>query len=328
MNIVAHRGAHYHNDSSQRLKENSMEAKPRKTSWNDWLLFGHFWIAIAAAGLAWTTSFLSFGQGRLTLLYLLVLTGTLALYSWHRIISHRRRDTPTDAPRYQLVAKYPRLSWGLAIMASLTSLILLFSLPSITSLLVLSIGAVIGIGYILPVGRRRSGLLRRSYLKPMVVAAGWTIITAYFPLVHNGSTPAGLTLGLILGERFLFTLAVAICFDWRDREIDRKQGIKTLAQYALNWSKYAAQLALLGALICSILLIHQQHWGTYAAALLFSYPLGFALVSYLGKFKGDYSFAWLYNGLLTLPPLFIWCIIWIPWFREFALSLVYMIRLL
>ncbi|MEM7574472.1 MAG: hypothetical protein AAF433_16330 [Bacteroidota bacterium] len=305
-----------------------MAAKPSKTSWQDWLLFGHFWIALAAAGLAWTTAFLSHGKGQLSYLYLLILLGTLALYSWHRIFSFARKGAQTQRARYRLVANYPQLSRSLAVLASLSSLLLLFLLEEVPSPLVLSIGLIIGLGYVVPLGKNHNGLLRRSYFKPLVVAGGWTLITAYLPLHYAGELPTGFNLYLVLIERFLFSLTVALCFDWRDRKVDRQQGIKTLAQQPLSWSKTAAYISLGGAIACCLMLIKGEYWGLYAATMLFSYPIGFALIYFLGRWQSDYSFAWLYNGLLALPPFFIWCIIWIPWFKEFALSLIYMIRLL
>lgn len=300
-----------------------MARQERTTSWIDWFLFGHFWIALSAAGLAWTTAFLTTGQGQLEAWHALVFSATLALYNWHRIFSFSRKGAKQDAPRYILVLFYPVLCRIIAAAASITAFIL--AITQDTPWAIVGFGLFLAVGYVLPANKAGSGWLRKNYFKPIVVATGWSVITAALPLYYCGNLAIDWTTLLILIERFSFTLCVAICFDWRDREIDQQQGIKTLAQRPLYWSKSSAAAAVSSSVIATSLLIYLGKWNTYSGALIFSYILAFILVNKLNQFKGDYKFAWLYNGLLATPPAFIWLLIISPWARSKIQSIIHLL---
>jgi 4-hydroxybenzoate polyprenyltransferase len=70
---------------------------------------------------------------------------------------------------------------------------------------------------------RKAGLL-----KTILLAFTWTFVTAYLPIVQQGLPLSTLGL-LILAKRFLFMLLLCIIFDSRDVNIDRVNGLHSLA---------------------------------------------------------------------------------------------------
>ena len=87
---------------------------------------------------------------------------------------------------------------------------------------------VVSIWYTVPAGR----FLRLKdvpYIKTFVVAAVWTLVTAWLPVWRPGMVISA-PLVAHLATRFLFLLAITLPFDYRDGERDRAAGVKTLPQ--------------------------------------------------------------------------------------------------
>ncbi len=96
----------------------------------------------------------------------------------------------------------------------------------------------------LPVGGRRIKLRHAGLLKTVFVAVVWSVTTVVIPLgevnLHNSA------LLFLLLRRFLFVLALTICFEIKDMEADSRDGIKTLPMYwGVGGTKLLAQLILL-----------------------------------------------------------------------------------
>lgn len=148
--------------------------------------------------------------------------------------------------------------WGISMVFRETA-----KLPA-PAMIVLGSAFVLALGYTFPLPGTGRSLRQWPYAKVFLIAAVWTMATAWLPFMalhpETGWTlPALESLTLFLAARFLFIVAITLPFDLRDQEADRREGILTLPM-RLGWP--ATRRIALAALGMSL-----------AATLAFSMPL-------------------------------------------------------
>ena len=52
----------------------------------NWLFYGHIWIALAAGGLGWQSTYLASGSTALDLPHFFIFFATLGVYTLHRLL--------------------------------------------------------------------------------------------------------------------------------------------------------------------------------------------------------------------------------------------------
>lgn len=193
-------------------------------------IFSNLYIACLAVLMAWQTSMvLAIPADQDTLLF--IFFATLCSYSFHWMLTNDwLQETPRS--RWQKANRFvhPLLlvpgtagsawyAWKLMEhwpwLAAIAFVTFLYSAPKIPY----------------PVFR----MLRRIALgKTLFLTIVWTLATTLIPLV---TTDSGWTLSfwLFLTNRFLLVYAICILFDMRDREYDRKHGIRSL----ITWMSVA-----------------------------------------------------------------------------------------
>ena len=265
-----------------------------------WLFYGHFWIALAALGLSWQSVYLAHGPAaREGAALWFVGLATLAVYTAHRSLSYRRANGQSRGRRYQLVARHPRVSYWIGGLATLGAVGLGVQLPYLTYLPLL-LALPLTFFYLIPLFPGGPRLRDLPYLKVIWVALAWTLMTDLLPKFAAGPPVALAEAGL----RFAFTLAIALVFDTRDVVLDRRQGVRTLAATAPHWNRRLAVSLLLGCGLASLLLYPLTLGGSLALA----YWVGAGVAWRTRAIYGEDFYAVYVNGVLLLPPLFLWTV--------------------
>lgn len=172
----------------------------------------------------------------------LIFSATVAIYTLDRL-----RPTSEDAdPQSWRLEAFSRhqattlmlLAFGVLGAAVATVFLRLEILMALVPL------GVISVAYTVPIGSLRVKDI--PYAKTFVVAAVWTIVTAWLPVWGQGFE-LDRTLAMHLGSRFLFLVAITLPFDFRDRARDASAGLRTLPQrLGLRGTQALSGLSLMG----------------------------------------------------------------------------------
>lgn len=256
----------------------------------NWLFYGHIWIALAALGLSWQSSYLATGSVALRGPHYFVFLATLCVYTLHRYLSYRRAASDPDGRRYRLVGRHPHISLAVGIAslvgAGYAALHVGFGIFLVLAALPFTFF------YLIPLYPGGPRLRDLPYLKTIWVALAWMVMTDLFPL----GIPLSLTWETVI--RFLFVLSIALLFDTRDVALDRRQGVRTLAADYPTLNRWLA-VGMLGG--CAVVTM-AAYPSTQSYLLTGSY-LTAAYVGYITKpERGEDFYTVVVDGLFLLPP--------------------------
>jgi 4-hydroxybenzoate polyprenyltransferase len=275
----------------------------------DLFFFSHLPLALAAAGLTWTTGELLHQRLPPSLPWLAG-AATLTLYNFDAMVPYKRHQPATTARGVWL-----RLHESLLAALALIGLVgtAFFAWPILQRgggwqglRLLLPLGLLAGLYSIpiLPWNGRLHPLRDVPMFKGVLIAAVWAGVTVQLPALL-GSPPAPLALNVLLARRFLLILALTLGFDLRDLEKDRVAGTRTvpllLGPRRTRWLAWSL-LAIIPWL---------RPAGLSAAhGLLLASPIVAAAVFVGGARPGrsDYYYAGFGDGILLLPALAEWIV--------------------
>ena len=284
----------------------------------EWLFYGHVWIALAAAGLGWMSLQLAGYDVKLlpdlhVSVPLMLFFATFGIYTLHRLISFRKAKSLPATKRYRLVAKYPLFSLltGMCSLILAASLAVVF-LEAIWKTLVCA--GFFTVFYLIPPlpGYRR--LRDLPYVKVLWVAIAWTLVTHDIPLrmADHIISDSGLHLPQpssynYISEyivRFLFTLCIALLFDLRDVELDKSQGVKTVAN---SFGRKVSPIVTVLLISSAVISFGYARTGVVPDPLSIALSLTYLVCLPLGirtidKRDEDW-YAIVVNGMLLLPPI-------------------------
>jgi 4-hydroxybenzoate polyprenyltransferase len=300
----------------------------------EWIFYGHLWIALGAASLGWVSQFAaphsSFPEW---LIPLFLFLATLGVYTLHRSLSYQRAKNAQRFKRYGIVHRHPRLSLFIGWASLLGAVGCCLWFP-ISSWLILFLALPFTFFYLIPIWPGGKRLRDYSFFKVFWVALSWTLMTAIFPMVTHGlaqlsiveywrtmtghpatamaNWPGTSFLYPEVVVRFLFTLSVAILFDFRDVALDASQSVYTLANRHPKLAKTLVylfmgvcifwQLPYLGAPKIGLLLF-LIFSGPYSCTILVAFKTH-------DRRQEDW-FAVAVNGVLILPGLMAALGIWL-----------------
>ncbi len=158
---------------------------------------------------------------------LLVGAATAALYSFHRLVSLKRRPADQRIGRFAALERdaglirLAVLAWTAATVALATYLfyhaLFIWMLPAI----------LLSLAYVMPVTRSGRRLRDLGGAKILWIALAWAWLTAFIPsYVLSGLSLLNSAVQFL--ERFFFIAALALPFDVRDRSSDREAGLPNL----------------------------------------------------------------------------------------------------
>lgn len=184
----------------------------------------------------------------------LLFGASMSVYGSHRFLQIRWGWREMDGNDIEAIKK---ISLAEVYLGALVALIALPNLER--SQIVLQIpAAIITLLYIFPVLRSSQGsrsLRSTGIFKPLFVALTATWVTATVPMIHDLSS---ITIVFYSLTQFLFLLAITLPFDLRDVVVDRRNGLKTLAESAGRGSVVHLSLILLGTEFLLSLFLSRQ----------------------------------------------------------------------
>jgi 4-hydroxybenzoate polyprenyltransferase len=234
----------------------------------------------------------------------LVLAATLFVYNLNGARRHSQRLPPNVPPRRRWIVQHRPLLVGIVAASALALLGLYLVSPYPLRLTgFLAHLALLSLAYSWPVlppkqpGGRRRGLRDWPGLKTLLIAYVWSAVTVWLPALSLGlplTTPA---VGLLFARRFCFILAVALVFDLRDYNRDRRNGPLTLpgllGYQAGRWLALACTLASVLLLLPGLALPAQL-------VLVLPGLLTALVVWFAHETRSDYYYALLADGLLLV----------------------------
>ena len=204
--------------------------KPYLRQFVEFIIFSQLFIAAgAAAQTAFTYQLI--GQAIDLRVVALVFFATLALYNLSMVLSNPGKKPSSLLKRVQWMSKHQHLCSSFTLIGGLSTLCLSFFL-SATAQVVLASLALISIAYslpLLPFRGERVSLRNIPGLKLILIALVWSLSTTLLPIVNSPAILSDGTLWILLTQRLLFFMAIAIPFDVRDIYQDSIYSLKTIA---------------------------------------------------------------------------------------------------
>ena len=219
-------------------------------------VYSNVWIALGAALFAYQSARIM-GEGDV---YIAAFVGvaTFFIYNFQRSVKLEQEGHYRAAGRNNWLLREAKTIKKLGIIGAAASFIMAFFLP-IQDWILLAIPAVFSIFYALPMGwgKKKSKAFRQlPYLKIYLIAFTWMMSCVALPLVHEHAWDI-FNYGAfwwLMGEGFLFILAITIPFDIRDLQYDAHSQ-KTIPQlFGRRGALYLAALFLLISSFCAFIL--------------------------------------------------------------------------
>ena len=271
----------------------------------DLLLYGNFWIALAAFAMTAQTQLLiltDFPNGPLPAF---IFFATLFLYALHRTVGLDKVKPFQRHGRYQVIAAYRHHIYAYAGVGALGGMYTFFQLrPHTQGLLILP--GLISMAYVLPLLWQRKRLRDINDIKIFLVAVVWAYVTVILPTVEAGGevTFAVIIVGL---ERAFFVFAITIPFDIRDLKVDAHTQVQTLPRRL--GIRRSLGLAYLSLLLFAVSTVVNYFTGMYSIpgvlALLFSGSATAMIIRKTPHITHDYFYTGLLDGLMIVQFLLV-----------------------
>lgn len=268
----------------------------------DGFLFTSFFLALCAVGMVWQTLYL-FHLPQNPALLGFTFCGTLCSYNFHwyftpaafggsRKTAWSVRNKGLHAVLFLLAfsgALYftwqLRQHWGWLLLTAFVTF--LYSAPKVPHSWALH-------------------LQRIAVGKTIFLAFAWAHVTALLPLLLYDVDESNLAVFFVL-NRFFLIYAICILFDYRDRESDRKEGIRSL----LTRLEHEGVLILFwGILIAFALTCGLLAWLQLPLVQVAALGIPGLIVALLQRYSmrhsGDYHFYFVLDGLMALSVPLVW----------------------
>lgn len=268
----------------------------------DSFLFTSLFLAICAVGMVWQTLYLFHLPIQFSLLCFTA-CGTLCSYNFHwyftpaafggsRKTAWSVRNKPLHAGIF-LVALVGALfctwqlrqHWGWLLLTAFVTF--LYSAPKVPHSWALH-------------------LQRIAVGKTIFLAFAWAHVTTLLPLLLFDADESNRAVFFVL-NRFFLIYAICILFDYRDRESDRKQGIRSL----LTKLKHEGVLILFWGIMIAFAISCGVLWWLQlpplqVAALAIPGLIVALLQPYSMRHSGDYHYYFVLDGLMALSVPLVW----------------------
>ena len=232
--------------------------------------------------------------------YLFVFCATLCSYNFHWYLTP---FVASASPRIAWNDTHRRLLLSIYIVMLIASAIL--TLQLIEHWLPLSIGVLATFLYSAPkIPHKYFSLLSKIAVgKTLFLTFVWMYVTTALPILI-ANTPWTTAHTLFCISRFSLIYAICILFDYRDREADRAQGIKSMITWMSEKNILLIFLTALALFVISTIALYQQSFSIFTIALLLI-PGGIVLglYNYARKHFNDYLYYFILDGLMMFSSL-------------------------
>lgn len=144
--------------------------------------------------------------------------------------------------------------------------------------------------------------------KTIFLAMTWTYVTSILPILIEGDVQVKKAIFYCLGQ-FFFIYAICILFDFRDREDDKADGIRSMITYFNERGINTLFFISISVFVISGLLLNQT--GIYRANILLLLIPAVILIcfySYAKRNFSDYLYYFVLDGLMMLSGLLLWIV--------------------
>ncbi|MBA2407867.1 MAG: hypothetical protein H0V65_07735 [Chitinophagales bacterium] len=276
----------------------------------DPFIFGSFIISFCTVAL-YCQTYLQLGlRVKLDSTAPLVFFATLFLYNFHRLIGVRR-ILPENHGVVTGWAANNQFALLILTLAGAVGVVIFLSQTSYEVILVLILLGSISLLYELPVVRYHHQFQRLRNLgiyKVFMITSVWAVTTTVLPAINAGISITNHDLLLIVIERMLFIFLLALCFDVRDIEFDKKEDLKTIpVRYGIRQTVNLYRIITL-----AFLLIISLHYFILSSnmrigiAMIFSIGCTFYTVTKTSPPKSDYYYLFLVDGMMIVQFLVTW----------------------
>ena len=230
-------------------------------------------------------------------LYILfVFASTFALYNLQRLFYTGKKFGDSKSERHRWIFEHRKLLLALTVVASAGITIFLFFF-SMKFILWFSLLGFISLSYFFPFTNFRSIPL----VKAALVALVWTCVTCFFPLIIN-SLPVDDCQGVF--ARFFFLLSLAVVFNIRDIEIDRKSSVNTLP--VIFGERATKILCMIFLLFFSVLIIFSDYNLKIQIGFLVSSLVTAIMIFNASESRSEYFYSLWMDGMIIFQFLLIW----------------------
>jgi 4-hydroxybenzoate polyprenyltransferase len=272
-----------------------------------WLIFGHVWVAIAvAAQVLWTCLFLH--EGTLARRYALAtFFGSFAAYGVMRLA---RIEGPEGSEYLNLLwyRAHKKLMHALVGLSGASALLLLWPLwPMIWPMLVPAV--VLTFLYVTPFTSSKGrgiGLRTVPFLKALLIAVLWAIVTVAIPLRLDLVEHSELSILALTCMRVPLILSLAILFDVRDQGSDDPALRTVPIVFGTNGAKAIALFFLLCSALFEFLFLRGLGYVAASWTILIGYAFGAVLTMRAKPLRDPVYYGILVDGVMILVPLCAW----------------------
>jgi 4-hydroxybenzoate polyprenyltransferase len=144
--------------------------------------------------------------------------------------------------------------------------------------------------------------------KTIFLAMAWTNVTAVLPILIEGNIGVEKAIFFCAGQ-FFFIYSICILFDFRDREDDRSNGIRSMITYFNERGiNILFAISLITFFVLSILLKQEEIQWINIIILLIPPLLLISLYNYAKRNFSDYLYYFVLDGLMMLSGLLLWLV--------------------
>jgi 4-hydroxybenzoate polyprenyltransferase len=144
--------------------------------------------------------------------------------------------------------------------------------------------------------------------KTIFLAMAWTYVTAVLPILIDGNIETEKAIVFCVGQ-FFFIYSICILFDFRDREDDRSNGIRSMITYFNERGiDILFAISIITFFVLSILLKQEEIQWINIIILLIPPLLLTSLYNYAKRNFSDYLYYFVLDGLMMLSGLLLWLV--------------------
>jgi 1,4-dihydroxy-2-naphthoate octaprenyltransferase len=266
----------------------------------EFFLYSSLYMAVCAVIMITQTNKLFHLQYPKKDFYFFVSAATICSYNFHWWLTPR---TLPGSERIQWTDRHRHVLLGLAIAGLIA--VIFFFIPLRQHWLPISVAMIATFLYSAPkIPHGSLSFLRKIAIgKTIFLAFVWMYVTSMLPILISGSGwSVAHTIYCI--SRFFLIYAICILFDFRDREEDKKQGIKSLITYLSEKNvMYLFIFSLVVFFVSTMLLLSYHISSTAVIVLLFPGLITAMLYDYSQTHYSDTLYYFVLDGLMMLSAL-------------------------
>lgn len=266
------------------------------------LLFTNLFTGLCAVFLCMASEKLVLGMNgaKIHSLHYFIFGSTLWVYNLHYLV---KKAPMLLSDRYRWMQQNRSWNYVFLIFGSLLSISSAVQMP----LLVAQLGVLLSIitfAYFMPFlpFKNKRRLKDFGWLKIMLLATIWTLVTIAFPVLYQHQSLEGYAIEIV--QRFIFLFILCLAFDMRDIQVDLKEGILTIPNTIGLSNTYRLIVVLIVVLMCfSLIQYRESVWLARFLLNIFSAALTLAALYYVRGYSSDRYYLLFLDGQMLLYGL-------------------------